>query len=156
MRLHLICDTSGSLRDGGKPFIIRTVVTAIAQWWRFENPAIELNLCAWTSEVRQIPDWNAKKEYPSELLNCKGATNGNALVQFFSDKPDTKILMLTDGFWSKEDEKAIKRWKKQLLPDTLRTIKIGADANPSLKGEGVFTVEDFFSALDNWLKGSLA
>ena len=156
MSLHLICDTSGSLSGAGKPFIIRAVVTAIAQWGRFEAPAIELNLCAWTSEIRQISDWNAKKEYPSELLDCKGATNGNALVQFFSEKPDTKILMLTDGFWSQEDEKVIKLWKKQLPLDTLRIIKIGVDANPSLKGEGIFTVEDFFSALDNWLKGSLA
>ncbi len=156
MRLYLICDTSGSLSGAGKSFIIRTVVTAIAQWGRFEAPAIELNLCAWASEIRQISDWNAKKEYPSELLDCKGTASGNALVQFFCEKPDTKILMLTDGFWSQEDEKAIKRWKKQLPLDTLRIIKIGVDANPSLKGEGIFTVEDFFSALDNWLKGSLA
>ena len=156
MSLHLICDTSGSLSDAGKPFIIRTVVTAIAQWGRFEAPAIELNLCVWASKIRQISDWTAQKEYPSELLDCKGATNGNALVQFFSEKPDTKILMLTDGFWSQEDEKVIKLWKKQLPLDTLRIIKIGVDANPSLKGEGIFTVEDFFSALDNWLKGSLA
>ena len=32
MTLHLVCDISGSMSDGGKPFIMRTLVTTIAQW----------------------------------------------------------------------------------------------------------------------------
>ena len=32
MTFFLVCDTSGSMSEGGKPFIMRTVVTTVAQW----------------------------------------------------------------------------------------------------------------------------
>ena len=34
MTLHLVCDISGSMGDGGKPFTMRTAVMAVAQWVR--------------------------------------------------------------------------------------------------------------------------
>ena len=63
-----------------------------------------------------------------------------------------KFLLITDGFWSQDDAKALKRWKEGLQTDTLRVIKIGADANPQLKGADVFAAEDLFAALDGWLE----
>lgn len=65
-------------------------------------------------------------------------------------------MLLTDGFWSLADARELKRWKQGLQPDTLRVIKIGADANPQLKENDVLPVEDFFAALDGWLEGGAA
>lgn len=153
MTLHLVCDISGSMSDSGKPFIMRTLVTTVAQWAWFGYGRTEISLWAWASEARCISDWRKKSEFPAELLSCRGTANGAALIQLLGDKPDGKVLLLTDGFWSRDDAKTLKRWKDCLSSDTLRIIKIGADANPQLKGIDVFSSEELFAALDGWLEG---
>jgi hypothetical protein len=46
----------------------------------------------------------------------------------------------------------LERWKDGLSSNTLRIIKIGADANPQLKGPELFSSDDLFAALDGWLQ----
>lgn len=154
MTLHLICDISGSMSDGGKPFIMRTLVTSVAQWVLYGYGYAEVTLWAWGSEVRRIPGWDTRNEFPVELLSCEGTANGSSLVQSLGSKLDGKVLLLTDGFWSRDDARALKRWKDGLPSDTLRVIKIGADANPQIKGTDVFSSEELFAALDGWQEGS--
>ncbi len=153
MKLHLVCDISGSMSDGGKPFIMRTLVTTVAQWALYGYGHAEITLCAWGSEARRIPAWGTRCEFPVELLSCAGTANSSSLIQLLGNKPDGKVLLLTDGFWSRDDTKNLKRWKDCLPLDTLRIIKIGADANPQLKGIDVFSSEELFAALDGWLEG---
>lgn len=154
--LHLICDISGSMGDGGKPFAMRTVVMAIAQWVQLGYGGAEIRLSSWASETNDFLDWSAKDEFPAELLSCDGSSNWETLIKLLGEKPEGKVLIFTDGFWTKEGAKILRQWKELLPPDTLRIIKIGADANPQLKGTDVFAVDDFFSALDGWLEGGLA
>lgn len=155
MTLHLVCDTSGGMSDDGKPFIMRTLVTSVAQWAWYGYGRAEITLWAWSSEARHITDWGTKSEFPAELLLCAGTANSAALIQLLGDNPDGKVLLLTDGFWSRDDMKNLNRWKDCLPSDTLRIIKIGADANPQIKGIGVFSSEELFAALDGWLEGSI-
>lgn len=152
MTLHLICDISGSMSDGGKPFIMRTLVTSIAQWVLYGYGHAEITLWAWGAEVQRISDWSPRSELPVELLSCAGTTNFSSLIQSLGSKFDGKVLFLTDGFWSRDDVRALKRWKDGLPSDTLRIIKIGADANPQLKGPDLFSPDDLFAALDGWLQ----
>lgn len=152
MTLHLVCDISGSMSDGGKPFIMRTLVTTVAQWTRYGYGCAEITLWGWASETRCISDWSVKSEFPAELLCCEGTANSASLIESLN-KLEGKVLLLTDGFWSRDDTKNLKRWKDCLPLDMLRIIKIGADANPRLKGADVFSSEDFFAALDGWLGG---
>ncbi len=154
MTLHLVCDISGSMSDGGKPFIMRTLATTIAQWAWIGTGQTEITLWAWSSEARCISGWSNKSEFPPELLSCRGSANSAALIQLLGDEPGGKVLLLTDGFWSRDDAKTLKQWKDCLPSDTLRIIKIGADANPQLKGMDVFLAEDLFAAFDDWLEGS--
>lgn len=154
MRLNLVCDVSGSMSDDGKPFSMRTAVMSVAQWVQLGYGCAEISLCSWASEAREFLDWSAKEEFPAELLHCVGTSNSEALLQLLGEKPEGKVLLFTDGFWPQESAKILKRWKECLPPDTFRIIKIGADANPQLKGTEVFAAEDFFVALDGWLKGS--
>ena len=154
MTLHLVCDISGSMSDGGKPFIMRTLVTTVAQWVFYGYGRAEITLWAWGSEARCIPDWGTRCEFPVELLSCAGTANSASLIQSLGNKPDGKVLLLTDGFWSRDDARTVKRWKDCLPSNTLRIIKIGADANPQLKGTDLFSSEELFSALDGWMEGS--
>lgn len=152
MTLHLVCDISGSMSDGGKPFIMRTLVTTIAQWVLYGYGRTEITLSAWGSEVRRIPDWGARSEFPDELLLCAGIANSASLIKLFGEKPDGKVLLLSDGFWSRDDARTLKRWKDNFSSNMLRIIKIGADANPQLKGPQVFSSDELFSVLDDWLQ----
>ena len=156
MMLYLVCDISGSMGDDGRPFIVRTAVMTIAQWARLGYGLAQIKLCAWASQATPLSDWNVQQEYPAQLLACKGASNCNALVQMFGDKPSGKILLLSDGFWSRYEARIFKQWKDRLPPDTLRIVRTGPDASPQLKGADVFSAEDLFAALDDWLEGGPA
>jgi hypothetical protein len=153
MTLHLVCDISGSMGEGGKLFTQRTVVMSVAQWVRLGYARAEIRLYGWASETRNFPDWSSKDEFPAELLSCGGTSNGPTLIQWLGETPDGKVLILTDGFWNRDVARVLKRWKERLPSDTVRLITIGADAHPQLKGQEVFAAEDLFAALDGWLEG---
>ena len=156
MKFHLVCDNSGSMGDGGKPFAMRTVVMAIAQLVQREYAGVEIRLCSWGSETRDFPRWSAHEEFPAELLSCEGCSKWDDLIQLLGEQPDGKVLLFSDGYWSLGSAQALSRSKGYLPLDTLRIIKIGADANPQLRGPHVFVAEDFFAAMDGWLEGGLA
>ncbi len=155
MLIHLVWDTSGSMGEWGKLLITRGVARAMEQYLRLGYGSADLKLVAWCSEARVI-DWRSDQEFPLESLGSAGAASAKALASLLEIKSSGKILLLTDGFWSHEDAKELKRWRQCLPPDTIRIIKIGADANPHLKGKDVFAAEDLFAALDGWLEGDAA
>lgn len=152
MTLHLVCDISGSMSDGGKPFIVRTLITTIAQWILYGYGCTEITLWAWGSETRRISGWGITSEFPEKLLLCSGTANSASLIQAIGDKPDGKIILFTDGFWSRDDARALRQWKDNLPSNMLRIIKIGADANPKLKGPELFSSDELFSVLDGWFE----
>lgn len=150
MTLFLVCDTSGSMSEGGKPFITRTVVTTIAQLMHLAGRKEQIRLCAWGTDA-VFNDWTMTDDYPEHMLECRGTSSAIALTRLLGDSPDGKILLLTDGFWSSTEARHLKQWRARLPGDWVRIIKIGADANPRLKGLDVFLAEDLFAALDEWL-----
>jgi hypothetical protein len=147
----LVCDTSGSMIEGGKRLIMRGLVRQVEQFLRLGyGPKQDLKLVLW-NDVATSPAWNPSDEVPHELMDCKGSAVGDALVQFLGTFSGGKILILTDGFWPEASRDAIKRWKAGATPDAVRIVKVGADANPRLKGSDVFEAEDFIAAMDGWL-----
>lgn len=123
------------------------------QYLRLGYGSADLKLIAWGDDAH-IGDWLPDQEFPPELLEPKGSANATALTSLLKSGPGGKVLLLTDGFWSREDEKEVQRWKQTLPLDTVRIIKIGTGANPRLKGNDVFAAEDLFAALDGWLQGA--
>lgn len=147
----LVCDTSGSMVEGGKRLIMRGLVRQVEQFLRLGyGPKKDLKLVLWNDEATS-PTWNPGDEVPGELLNCQGSVEGDALAQFLGTSSGAKVLILTDGFWPEASRDAVKRWKAEATPNALRIVKVGADANPKLKGPDVFEAEDFFAAMDGWL-----
>jgi hypothetical protein len=153
--LYIIVDVSGSMSEGGKCLIARGVVRAMEQYFRLGYGCADLKLVAWSKEARVV-EWIPDKEFPPEMLVCEKAANAEALITLLGEQPDGKVLLITDGFWSQADAKALKLWKKNLKQDGLRIIKIGADANRQVKGADVFAAEDLFAALDGWLERGMA
>ena len=139
------------MSEGGKHLIASGVARTTEQYFRFGYGCADLRLVAWNKEARAV-EWIPDREFPPEMLVCGKAAYAEALINLLGEQPDGKVLLITDGFWSQDDAKALKRWKECLQQDTLRIIKIGADANPQLKGSEVFAAEDLFAALDGWLE----
>jgi hypothetical protein len=156
MILYLICDSSGSMMEGGKAFIMRTLVISIAQWVRLGYGEADLKLMGWASEMSHFPDWTSKDEFPPELLSGRGSSSAQALIQCLEDVQHGKFLILTDGFWGHDQARLVRRWKEGLPVDSLRFVKIGADAHPQIKGQDVFRAEDWLTAIDGWLEGGRA
>lgn len=147
----LVCDTSGSMIEGGKRLIMRGLVRQVEQFHRLGYaPKRDLKLVLWSDDAISHP-WNPAEEVPSELFKCSGSAAGDALVRLVGEPPDDKVLLLTDGFWPDESRAAIKQWKDAMALGALRVIKVGADANPKLKGADVFEAEDFWIAMEGWL-----
>lgn len=149
--LWLVCDASGSMLEGGKRLIARGLVREVEQYIRLGYGAkTDIKLVVWNSYAKSVT-WVPRDEVPLDLFDCKHSADGDALVQLLADPADDRVLLLTDGFWSDDSRSAIKRWKAKLQQDAVRIIKVGADANPKLKGSDVFGAEDFFAAMDGWL-----
>ena len=155
MILHLVWDTSGSMAELGKHLIARGVARAIEQYLRLGHGCADLKLVAW-GNAAQVIDWHPNEEFPPEILVSDGAANAEGLIASLGKKPDGRILLITDGFSSQADAKALRRWSETLEPNTLRFIKVGADGNPHFTGADVFAAEDVFAALDGWLEGGVA
>lgn len=150
--LWLICDVSGSMLEAGKRLVVRGLVRQVEQYVRLGYAAeTDLKLVAWHTDATVIP-WAPGDEVPPHVFECRGSADGAALLRLFSgSRPGNTFVLFTDGFWSENSRIAIKQWKAELEPNALRVIKIGADANPKLKGADVFDSEAFFAAFDGWL-----
>lgn len=153
--LVLIVDTSGSMSEGGKCFIARGAVRTVEQYVRLGYGSAHLTLVAWSEGARTV-EWNPVEEYPSEMLTCEGAADAQALVDHLDQiglDLESRVLLITDGFWSRADEKVLKFWVKRFQAEAIRIVKIGADANPLLKGAGVIAIDELFATLSGWLEG---
>lgn len=150
--LWLICDVSGSMLEAGKRLVVRGLVRQVEQYVRLGYGAeTDLKLVAWHTDATVIP-WAPGDEVPPHIFECAGSADGAALLQVLSGSlPGNRFVLFSDGFWSESSLHAIQQWKAGLEADALRVIKIGADANPKLKGADVFDSEAIFAAFDGWL-----
>ena len=149
--LWLVCDVSGSMLEAGKRLVVRGLVREVEQYFRLGHAGkTDIKLVAWNQDTKIVP-WSTGDEVPAELFECRDSADGDALVRFLADQVDAKFMVFTDGFWPDESRGAIKQWKDENDQSALRIVKVGADANPKLKGPEVFVAEEFFAAMDGWL-----
>ena len=153
MTLHLVCDTSGSMSENAKPFIVRTCVLTVAQYLRLGYASARVTLHRWAGDVEQADGWTVDDEFPAAFQQCAGRTSAQALVELdLSD--DDRVLLLTDGFWAPREAKKISAWRQALPEGHLRVVRIGSDAHPQLTGADVFSPDEILAALSDWLPGS--
>jgi len=139
--------------EGGKRLIMRGLVRQVEQFFRLGyGRERDLRLVLWADEATVHP-WDPSDELPVEMFNCGGSATGGPLSELLGAPMDAKILILTDGFWSDRTRQSIEDWKHRLPNNSIRIIRVGADANQRLQGDDVFDSEDFFSAMEGWLEG---
>ena len=146
--LYIVCDMSGSMNEScGKFLLMRGVIRAVEQFFRLGYGHADLKTIFWNSKVN-LPDWDFNNGIPAQITDCYGKANINMLRDYLALQSAGKMLILSDGWFDLND---LVKWGKALPHNTLKIIKIGSDANPLLKGEGVFSPDDLFLALDKWL-----
>lgn len=151
MTVWLVCDTSGSMIEGGKRFIMRGLVRQFEQYLRFGYATnVDLRLVALRDHATQL-SWHPGDEVPGELLECRGSLEAAELVALLGEDEADRYLLLTDGFWPDDPRKHLNQWRDALPAEALRIVKVGADSNPKLIGGGVFEAEQFYEAMDGWL-----
>ena len=115
MTLFLVCDTSGSMSEGGKPFITRTAVTTIAQWIHLAGGGVQVRLCAWGSEA-VFSDWTITDDYPEHMLVCGGTSNATALTRLLGVRtfswPRPCSRHWTDG-WKRPRHDVVEELRRQ-------------------------------------------
>jgi hypothetical protein len=148
--LFIICDLSGSMVESGKRFIVRNMVRTIDQYFRLQRSQPEIKLVAWSDEAI-VAKWQPGQEVPDALLACAGDVSGDSLVAKLDDNQEGYFMMLSDGYWSPSSRKAIGSWSRSLPNGHFRILKIGEDADPRLKGPGVFSAKDLLAALKGWI-----
>ena len=150
--LWLVCDVSGSMLEGGKRFIARTLVNQVAQFFRLGYAQDrEIKIVAWNNQTRLIP-WNLGDEVPVEILDCSGSSDVEVLVQLCVEHVDDRFIVFSDGFWSESPQFALKECQIALNQGGIRFVSVGFDANLRLKGQNCYKPEDFFLIVEGWLE----
>ena len=144
--LWIIIDTSGSMLETGKRFIVRTFVRQVEQYIRYYKNEINLKLVSVNDEIEIIDEDISKDDYPQQFMDCKGKFDAIKLIDKLK-QASGKFLLITDGF-SLNTYTAIKNWEKGLQKDVLRVVKIGEDISLLEKSN---KPEDIFQILDNWI-----
>ena len=144
----VICDLSGSMMECGKRFIMRTVLRTISQYYQMLNPGADLRLVTWRDIIEDI-EWNPESGAPETLMECSGRSCVEALRSHFGERPSSPILILTDGYWDDQEADFYNR-ADAIDENCLRVVLVGADSNPNLKGNYVFTSDEILSALEKF------
>ena len=129
--------------------LMRGIARAVEQYFRLGYGRADIKLVV-LNDKAAVVEWNSDEEFPEELLNCSGSLNPAELYSLLGSKPDGKILIITDGSWSRDDIHFVRKWIREASPDTIRIIKIGAETNQLWKKGELLLADDFFSAFDSW------
>ena len=153
--LYIICDTSGSMFENGKPMIMRGVAGTAGQYIRLYGVPAGIKLLSWNKNISEV-EWNADDEYPEKMLKYRAPSEGCPPADFFETITGGKILLLSDGFWTGGEGKIFKELESRLPPGAVRIITIGPDYNPYIKSGNISGPDEILGVLDEWFHASNA
>ena len=146
MHLCILCDVSGSLKEGGKRFALLTTLRTIEQyfWVRDASPEVSLfavndeSFPADTSDFRHIAD------------DPKGPFDLKEALSLPAVKTADKLLILSDCCWSNDQRRAFRNLKLLRGSDFARAVIIGAEADRQCRAPDFETAENVLKLLEEW------
>lgn len=145
-KLYLVIDHSGSMEESAKPLIMRTLVIEIAQINKAFNLGYQIQLVSVADQVEKV-EWDPTQEYPNSLFVCKGHFNADGLYNFFKDETDCRVVILSDGFWNRNESRVIKRWIDLLDGNTVFFLRVGAENGSFVRGIKPIETDEIYSVL---------
>ena len=155
--LLVVCDTSGSMNEGGKRMLVRNLLTYLQQVIRIcpsVPPTGSLKVIAWGEASEVVVMEN--EIFP---FMCVGRASVDSLTNLMSfhlkNVSRSRLLLISDGQWQREELSRMVQWRRTLSNVAVRVIATGSDANRQhllqLAGaSAVFNPEEIVAALHSW------
>jgi uncharacterized protein YegL len=155
--LFVVCDTSGSMSEGGKRMLVRNLLTYLHQFARMcpaVAPTWSLRVIAWGEATEVV-------EVEGEILpfRCVGKTSADSLAILLTTHLENvsqpRLLLISDGQWHRDELTRLVQWRRSMSNVSVRVIATGYDANVQhlrqLAGaSAVFNPEEIVAALHSW------
>lgn len=155
--LWVVCDTSGSMSEGGKRMLLRNLITYLHQVVRMcpaLAPTWSLRVIAWGEAAEVV-------EMEGEILpfRCVGKASvdslTNLLTTHLANVSQPRLLLMSDGQWHLDELARLVQWRRSMSNVLVRVIATGYDANVQylrqLAGaSAVFNPEEIVAALHSW------
>lgn len=139
MTLNLVVDNSGSMIEGGRRFIERTVVRQFGRYLRTGKISAEVRLYLLSDNLIETA-WKPDEDVPAALLSPSGHLNVETLMSAPS-LMEGKTVLISDSCLSTEEDQKLQEWMARQTTEKVVVVRIGEDASTSRVAEGVFAVE---------------
>lgn len=139
MTLNLVVDNSGSMIEGGRRFIERTVVRQFGRYLRTGKIDADVRLYLLSDNLVETA-WKPDEDVPAALLSPSGHLNVEALMSAPS-LWDGKTVLISDFCLGTEEDQKLQEWMTRQTTEKVVAVRIGEDASTSRVAEGVFAVE---------------
>lgn len=139
MTLNLVVDNSGSMIEGGRRFIERTVVRQFGRYLRTGKISAEVRLYLLSDNLVETA-WKPDEDVPAALLSPSGHLNVETLMSAPS-LMEGKTVLISDSCLSTEEDQKLQEWMARQTTEKVVVVRIGEDASTSRVAEGVFAVE---------------
>lgn len=146
--LQIIVDSSGSMKETAKLYILRNVLHEIEQFKRLKIADFEFKIFAVNSELKEIA-WNVDEEFDISSIHCAKSFDAT-LLNKLPQVENARYLILSDGCWSGPRNTSLRSWISRQAKNCVRILKIGADYTERFETCKVFEAENIFAALDSW------
>ena len=157
--LWIVADTSGSMGEASKLYIMRNLINYIRERLSLSNNNLSFNkICvvSWNEKVKSI-NIDPKNDLPAIKLG--GKADVEKLTQYFDKMPNdskvkSRLLILSDWKLEKERKNIFINWEKQQKKYSIRVvpIEIGISAAMvnKMSSRNYFHPQDISKALYPW------
>jgi hypothetical protein len=157
--LWVVADTSGSMGEAAKLYIMRNMINYIRERLSLSNNNLSFNkLCVvtWNEKVKSI-NIDPKNDLPAFKL--VGKVNVEKLTQYFDKIPKgnivkSRLLILSDWKLEKERKNIFINWAKQQNNYSIRVIQIEIGISAAMvnkmSSRNYFHPQDISKALYPW------
>ena len=156
--LWVVCDTSGSMSEGGKRMILRNLITYLHQVVRM-CPELAL-----TGSLRVVAWGNAADvvEFEEgEILpfSCVGKASvdslANLLTAHLANVSQPRLLLISDGHWPLDELERLVQWRRSMPHVSVRVIAAGYEASVHhlrqfVDASAIFKPEEIVAAVQSW------
>lgn len=117
MEKIILVDTSGSMSEEGKKSVVRYLLYAIEGLLNNE----------WSGKAYKIYLWNSNIQEYDTNINFVGEANAKKLKEFLESKPNSTVLILSDGSYPEDIKNVFKKTEIKIL-----ALMVGGDCNKAI------------------------
>ena len=148
--LNIVVDNSGSLIEGGKRFIERTLLRQLREMWFAKNPSEALCLFLLASTGLKEVMWPADEDVPDAVLLPHGHASIDGLIAHPWTKDDG-VVLLCDYCMLPEERKALRTWVGKMGIRRARLLIVGDGLSVDQTEQGLYTAEQIDGVLTEFL-----